>query len=182
MKMSVQYFALRSLVGRSNTGRTRSPVVAYATRLFHRRLPLRPLQFGALKKTYRDCMANILVVDDDEVARELLYLHLAGAGYGVKLAEDAIEAGYVLLEQHVDLLVADIEMPFMDGIDLVRAIKSDPAVASLPVVFITSNAEHEDQARALGAAFLRKPLRADELLASVARQLKTPSSVGAAVR
>jgi two-component system, OmpR family, response regulator len=57
--------------------------------------------------------ATILAVDDDECLRELLYLHLSDAGYQVLLAEDAIIAGRFLLQQKVDLLIADIEMPFM---------------------------------------------------------------------
>ena|SRR5688572_819779 len=59
--------------------------------------------------------ARILVVDDDECLRELMHLHLSGAGYQVQVAEDAIVAGHLLLEERVDLLVTDIEMPFMDG-------------------------------------------------------------------
>jgi two-component system chemotaxis response regulator CheY len=118
--------------------------------------------------------ATILVVDDDEVARELLYLHLSGAGYRVHLAEDAIVAGHVLLDQRVDLLLTDIEMPFMDGLDLVRAIRNDPAVSTMPVVFVTAHPAHEDQARELNAAYLRKPVQAAMLLGLVARKLKSP--------
>ena len=116
--------------------------------------------------------ATVLIVDDEECARELLYLHLSNAGYRVLLAEDAIIGGHFLLGERVDLLIADVQMPFMDGLDLVQAIRNDPSVSSMPVVFVTSHAEHEDRARELGAvAFMRKPVRADELLATVARQL-----------
>jgi len=79
-----------------------------------------------------------------------------------------------LLEQTVDLLIADINMPFMDGLDLVQAIRKDPSVSSMPVVFLTSHGEYEDRARALGAvAFIRKPVLADELLGIVARHALT---------
>ena len=112
---------------------------------------------------------NILVVDDDEIIRELLYLHLTNAGYNVLLAEDAIVAGYSILTTRIDLLIADIEMPFMDGLDLVRGVRGEPAVSATPVVFLTSNGDYEDAARQVGAvAFLRKPIRADEVLATVA--------------
>ena len=115
---------------------------------------------------------TILVVDDEECARELLYLQLSGAGYRVLLAEDAIIAGQFLLEQRVDLLVADIEMPFMDGLDLVRAIRNDPSVSSMPVVFVTSHGQYEGRAKELGAvAFLRKPVMADQLLATLAKHV-----------
>ena len=112
--------------------------------------------------------AAILVVDDDECARELLYLHLCDAGYEVLLAEDAIIAGHILLERRVALLVTDIEMPFMDGLDFVQAIRNDPSVSSMPVIFVSSRWEHEGRARELGAvAFLRKPVLAGQLLATV---------------
>lgn len=115
---------------------------------------------------------TVLVVDDDECVRELMGIHLSNAGYRVLTAEDAVVAGGFLLQERIDLLVADIEMPFMDGLDLVRVIRSDPALASLPVVFVTAHPEHEGVARQLRAEYLRKPLRADELLASVAKSLR----------
>lgn len=117
--------------------------------------------------------ATILVLDDDLYMRELLSLHLSSAGYEVLVAEDAIIAGPLLLERRIDLLIADIEMPFMDGMDLVQAMRNDPAVSSMPVIFVTAHAEHEGRARALGAvAFLTKPVRSDELLAIVAQHAR----------
>ncbi|HEV3009855.1 MAG TPA: response regulator [Burkholderiales bacterium] len=117
--------------------------------------------------------ATILVVDDEECVRELLYLQLSNAGYRVLLAEDAIIAGNFLLDERVDLLLADIEMPFMDGLDLVQALRNDPSISSMPVVFVTSHGEYEGRAKELGAvAYLRKPVPADELLATVARHVK----------
>ena len=116
--------------------------------------------------------ATILVMDDDLYMRELLSLHLCSAGYEVLVAEDAIVAGHFLLERRIDLLVADIEMPYMDGLDLVEAIRNDPLVSSIPVIFVTSHGEHEGRAREFGAvAFLTKPVRADEFLATVAQHL-----------
>ena len=77
------------------------------------------------------------------------------------------------LERRVDLLVTDIEMPFMDGLDLVQAMRSDPSVAPMPVIFVSSQWEQEGRARELGAvAFLRKPVLADQLLATVAKHLR----------
>ena len=118
--------------------------------------------------------ATVLVVDDDEFLRELIYLHLSSAGCHVLLAEDAIVAGHMLLDERVDLLIADIAMPFMDGLDLVRAIRGDASMSSLPVIFLTSDAGHEDIAAELGAvAYLKKPLHADELLATVGKHVNS---------
>lgn len=114
-------------------------------------------------------MSTILVVDDDEYMRHLLHLHLTNAGYEVLVAEDAVVAGHSLLRQRPDLILLDVEMPFMSGLEFVQALKADPAVAAIPVVFVSSREDCEDRARELGAgAFLRKPLLANHLLATVA--------------
>jgi CheY-like chemotaxis protein len=116
--------------------------------------------------------ATVLVVDDDDCARELLYLHLSAAGYKVLLAEDAMKAGHFVLDERVDLLLADIDMPYMDGLDLVQAIRNDPSVSTMPVIFVTANGQHEARARELGAvAYLRKPVRAEQLLQTVAQHV-----------
>ena len=115
---------------------------------------------------------TILVMDDDSYMRELLGLHLCHAGYEVLLAEDAIVAGHLLLERRVDLLVANIEVPYMNGLELVQAMRNDPSVSSMPVIFVTWHEEHEGLARELGAVgFLRKPVRVDDLLATVAQHV-----------
>lgn len=112
--------------------------------------------------------ATVLVLDNDAWMRELLSLHLTGAGYEVLVAEDAVVAGHLLLERRVDLLLADIDLPYMDGLEFVQALRSDPVVGSIPVIFVTSNEENEARGMALGAvAYLRKPVHADQLLATV---------------
>jgi CheY-like chemotaxis protein len=74
--------------------------------------------------------------------------------------------------QSPHLILADIEMPFMNGLEFVQALKSDPSVAHTPVIFVSSRDDLEDLARSFGAiGFLKKPVLADQLLATVARQL-----------
>ena len=115
--------------------------------------------------------ARILVVEDEQIMRELLRLHLSGAGYAVEVAEDAIAAGYAVLNNPPDLIICDVEMPHMSGFELIAALRADQKVARVPVIFLTS-LEDEGHAHALGAqAHLRKPVRLEELLAAVARQL-----------
>ena len=117
--------------------------------------------------------ATILVVDDNECIRELLYLYLSDAGYRVLTAKDGMVAGQYLREHRVDLLLADIEMPLMNGLGLVQALRNDEAGASLPVVFVTAHAGYERRAKELGAvAYLTKPVRTSELFAVVSAQLK----------
>ena len=119
--------------------------------------------------------ATILVVDDNECIRDLLYLYLSDTGYLVLTAKDAIVADRFLREHRVDLLLADIEMPLMDGLALVQALREDSAFSSLPVVFVTSHAGYERRAKELGAvAYLTKPVRTSELFAVVAQHVRAP--------
>jgi CheY-like chemotaxis protein len=119
-------------------------------------------------------MATILVMDDDAYMRELMGLHLSNAGYDVLVAEDAIVAGHLVLQKSPDLILADIEMPFMDGLEFVQALRADPSVSHTPVIFVSSRDDLEDLARSFGAvAFLKKPVLADHLLAAVAQQVQT---------
>jgi len=133
-------------------------------------LPERPKPPG--QKTEGARPAKILVMDDDESMRALLRLHLANAGYDVQLAEDAVVAGHLVLRNPPDLIIADVEMPYMDGFQFVEALKSDPAVSEIPVIFLTVRADGESRGKQLGAAeFLTKPLVVDRLLAMVAKHV-----------
>lgn len=116
-------------------------------------------------------MATILVVEDEHCIRELLYLQLEAAGHRVHLAEDAIIAGHLLSEHRIDLVLSDIQMPYMDGLEFVRAIRNDPTVSHLPVVFFTAHGQHESDAKELGATLLRKPMRTEQLVAAIAQHL-----------
>jgi two-component system, chemotaxis family, chemotaxis protein CheY len=116
---------------------------------------------------------TILVVDDDRSMCELIELHLRNADYEVLLAEDAIAAGHLVVQRRPDLIIADVDMPYMDGFQFVEAVRKDPAVSSTPVIFLTVKTEAEDRGKALGAvAFLTKPLLAGRLLEVVGETLR----------
>lgn len=114
----------------------------------------------------------ILVVDDDHAVRELLKLQLVGEGYEVRLADDAIVAGRALMQTPPDLLLVDVAMPYLDGVEFVAALKADTTLPAVPIVFITGHADVMSRARALGAPCLRKPFTAEELLQVVRRELQ----------
>jgi CheY-like chemotaxis protein len=116
--------------------------------------------------------ARILVVDDDESIRDLLRMHLTSAGYEVQVAADAIAAGYIVLRAPPDLIITDVNMPHMDGFEFVAALKADPALPRIPVIFLTSMEEGDHRGRELGAVgYVTKPVRADRLLALVAQHV-----------
>ena len=101
--------------------------------------------------------------------RSLIGLHLRNGGYEVQEAEDAIEAGYAVLQRPPDLIICDVQMPYMDGLEFLAALKADPLTRRIPVAFISSE-DLADRADRLGAvAYLKKPVMADALLALAAQ-------------
>lgn len=114
-------------------------------------------------------MPKIAVIDDDRFIRYLLDLHLRKAGYEVFTAEDAVAAGRVVVDNQPDLILCDVDMPFMNGYEFVAALRADPATRHIPVIFLTINASVADHAKQLGATHLMKPVMADELLKAVAQ-------------
>jgi CheY-like chemotaxis protein len=118
---------------------------------------------------------KITIVDDDRFIRYLLDLHLRKAGYEVFAAEDAVAAGRIVVEKSPDVILCDVDMPFMDGFEFVSALRADPATSHIPVIFLTVSHTVGERARQLGAAHLVKPVMADELLRSVAQVM--PSAI-----
>jgi CheY-like chemotaxis protein len=114
----------------------------------------------------------ILVVDDSADIRELLRLHLGDAGYRVVTAEDAVAAGHCVTHELPSLIIADYKMPYMNGVEFIAALRADPTIPDLPVVFITdTDATPELSGKTFGFPLLTKPILADRLCATVAAQL-----------
>jgi two-component system chemotaxis sensor kinase CheA len=102
---------------------------------------------------------RLLVVDDSITTRTLEKSLLEAAGYKVATAVDGADAWKFLQEQGADLVLSDVEMPRMDGLELTEAIRASPRLAELPVVLLTARASAHDKARgvAVGAdAYLVK--------------------------
>lgn len=115
---------------------------------------------------------SILIVEDDDTMRELLRLHLSTAGYAVRAAANGIDAGHAILEHLPDLLITDVNMPHMNGFELVAALRQDPAMQSIPVIFLTIEGDSVERGVELGAVeYLAKPIRLDSLLQKVAKHL-----------
>jgi chemosensory pili system protein ChpA (sensor histidine kinase/response regulator) len=122
----------------------------------------------------------ILVVDDSLTVRRVTQRLLTREGYRVKLAKDGLDALDKLRDELPTVVLSDIEMPRMAGVDLVRNVRADPRLAGLPVVMITSRIaqKHRDYAAELGVDhYLGKPYSEDELLQLVARHAGAPAAV-----
>ena len=117
----------------------------------------------------------VLVVDDSITVRRVTQRLLQREGYRVSMAADGLQALERLQTERPTVVLSDIEMPRMDGFDPVRNIRSDPRLASLPVIMITSRIaeKHREHARELGVDhYLGKPYSEDELLALIAHYAK----------
>lgn len=115
---------------------------------------------------------RVLLVDDSRVTREVMKVGLIVAGMEVMDAADGEEALQVIRTQRPDAVVADLEMPKLDGPALCRAIGQDPSISNTPVVIVTSHREFAARAECIKAgarAVLNKPLTPRALLDELAR-------------
>ncbi len=112
----------------------------------------------------------VLVVDDSLTVRRVTQRLLLREGYRVTVAKDGLEALERLAEETPDIVLSDIEMPRMDGFDLVRNLRGDARWRELPVIMITSRIaqKHRDHAASLGVDhYLGKPYGEEDLLALI---------------
>jgi chemosensory pili system protein ChpA (sensor histidine kinase/response regulator) len=122
----------------------------------------------------------ILVVDDSLTVRRVTQRLLVREGYRVVLAKDGMDALERLAEEVPQVILSDIEMPRMDGFDLVRNIRADARLRDLPVIMITSRIaqKHRDYAAELGVNhYLGKPYAEDDLLALIGRYTAAPVTI-----
>ncbi|MFN8529669.1 MAG: response regulator [Anaerolineae bacterium] len=116
-------------------------------------------------------MTAILVVDDYIVQQRVLRQVLATAGYDVTVAGDGIEALGYIAESDYALVILDIAMPGMDGIEVLRHLRADDRTVNLPVVMLTASGEDQDRIAARNAGaniFLNKPASSHEIISIVA--------------
>lgn len=112
--------------------------------------------------------STVLIVDDNEDSREILALILGMHGFHSVQACDGIEAIEQTRMHRPVVIVTDIFMPRLDGVDLTRRLRADPELASIPVVAQTAYVNAIDPYRELFAAILEKPCQPSELLATLA--------------
>lgn len=124
---------------------------------------------------------HILIIDDNASFRELLRIMLSNEGYAVEAAEDAVEGGKAILAAQPDLVICDIDMPYMDGLELLSALRADPGTASMKVILLSGRKDIETLTRAeqLGALdYLVKPVTRERLLDSIDASLKKAGADG----
>jgi len=116
---------------------------------------------------------KILVVDDDRTTRKMLSLYLKGNGFDIVTAENGLDAIEKLGDGTVNLVVTDLNMPYMDGIEFIRTMKTNPDTGHIPALMITTEDDGEERKRAAAAGadgYLVKPVTSDTVVLKV-RQL-----------
>jgi len=113
---------------------------------------------------------RVMAVDDSATVRQVLQMTLVGAGYEVIEAVDGRDALNKLANAPVDMMVTDLNMPHMDGIDLIRHVRKSPGNRFMPIIMLTteSQPEKKQEGKAAGASgWIVKPFKPEQLLAVV---------------
>jgi two-component system, OmpR family, alkaline phosphatase synthesis response regulator PhoP len=125
---------------------------------------------------------RILAVDDEPNIRRLIQVHLSRAGYQVAAAGDGAEALAQVRSRPPDLIILDVMMPGLTGLQVLEALKDDPETAAIPVIMLTAKGDddHIRQASRTGAdVYMTKPFNPEELRTVVERMaavLGTPEN------
>lgn len=116
--------------------------------------------------------SKILIVDDDKEIRNLISVYLENEGLKTQKVEDAIQALQLLEEKEFDLIILDIMMPNMDGIEACMKIRED---RNMPIIMLSAKSEDIDKIQGLASGaddYLSKPFNPLELIARVKSQLR----------
>ncbi len=120
-------------------------------------------------------MRSILTVDDSASVRQMVSFTLTKAGYQVQEAVDGKDGLAKASQQKADLIITDLNMPNMDGIQMIAAVRKLPGYAFTPILMLTteSQAEKKDAGRKAGATgWIVKPFNSDQLIAVVQKLVK----------
>ncbi|HEY8338065.1 MAG TPA: response regulator [Tardiphaga sp.] len=121
-------------------------------------------------------MANILTVDDSPSIRQMIKVVLTPAGHNVIEAGDGAQGLEKAKASRPDLVITDLNMPVMNGLELIRALRAMPALLGLPIVFLTteSNDAVKLEAKQAGATgWITKPFKQEQLLAVVSKLVRS---------
>jgi DNA-binding response OmpR family regulator len=112
---------------------------------------------------------KILVIDDNPDTRDLTHLHLTTEGFVVVVASDGREGLYMAVAEQPDLIITDISVPGLDGIELVKQLSAQPELANVPILVLTAfgNDEMDLAIRAGAHRAMGKPVHLDSLLDEV---------------
>ena len=115
-------------------------------------------------------MTNILIVDDETVALRILQYTLNKQGYSVQTASSGDEALRLASQTTFELMILDISMPMMDGVELLTELRQLSETANTPIIMLTASSQDEDRVRAENAGanlYMTKPFSSQKILEAV---------------
>ena len=124
-------------------------------------------------------MPDILLVEDNEMNREMLTRRLVRRGFSVRVAVDGTSGLRMAREQFPALVIMDVTLPDVDGLDLTRQLKADDLTRNIPIIVLTACATAGDRERAMAAGaddYDVKPVEIDRLVAKMRDQLARRAS------
>lgn len=124
---------------------------------------------------------KIMVVDDCQTTRKLLGFYLKSKGFNVVFAENGLDALEKLAGEDINIILSDLNMPYMDGIEFLKTLRSDPNMLDMPVFMITTEDDPEERERAIRSGangYMVKPVAADDVLKVVRNIFKEAFSEG----
>ncbi len=132
----------------------------------------------------REMSIKILYIEDNPQNMRLVRKILGAAGYHVIEAVDGESGFRALLESQPNIVLMDVNLPDIDGLELTQRIKSNSELASIPIIALTANAMHGDRERCLDAGcngYIPKPVTKLNLLSTIASFLPVDQNSGSAV-
>ena len=124
---------------------------------------------------------KILIVDDCQTTRKLLGHYLKTRGYSVVFAENGLDALEKLGTDVVNLVMTDLNMPYMDGMELIKTLRADPTWADMPILMVTTENDEEERQKAfsIGAnGYVIKPVTGDAIAQNIKAIIKNMFAKG----
>jgi two-component system chemotaxis response regulator CheY len=124
---------------------------------------------------------KILIVDDCPTTRKLLGIYLKARGYEVAYAENGLDGIEKIGMNNPNLIITDLNMPYMDGIEFVKSVRADPARCDIPILMVTTEADPEERERAMSVGvngYLVKPVTAETVTQNIRHILKNMFAQG----
>jgi two-component system chemotaxis response regulator CheY len=118
---------------------------------------------------------KILIVDDCQTTRKLLGHYLKTRGYSVVFAENGLDALEKLGTDPVNLIMTDLNMPYMDGMELIKTLRSDPAWSEIPILMVTTENDEEEREKAFSSGangYMVKPVTGDAIAQNIKAIIK----------
>lgn len=118
---------------------------------------------------------KIMIVDDDKATRKILGLYLMRKGHEPVFAENGIDAIEKLASNEVALIMTDLNMPYMDGLELTKQLKNNPSFQSIPILMLTTENDDDERKQAVDAgidAYMLKPVTADSVSSMIKQMIQ----------